>query len=103
MSNQKAPSSQASQMKFEVVCLNRGSSQSEDYPEQVDLDRIFHFKFTECNVQANECGAYREDRNEKHLVSADLRERLCTLARMVISYSHLVTLWKNAVYGKKCW
>ena len=29
-------------MKFEVVSLNRGSSQSEDSPEQVHLDRIFN-------------------------------------------------------------
>ena len=45
--------------------------------------------------------AYREERNEKHLVSADLCKRLCTLARMVFLCSHMVvTLWKNAVYGK---
>ena len=101
MSNQKAQSSKASGMKFEVVSLNRGSSQAEDSPEQVHLDRIFNFKFIECNVRANQSGAYREDRNEKHLVASDLCERLCTLARMVISYSHLFTLWKNKVHGKR--
>ena len=101
MSNQKAPSSQASGMKFEVVSLNRGSSQAEDSPEQVHLDRIFHFKFTECNVQANESGTYREDRSDKHVVASNLCEQLCTLARMVISYSHLFTVWNNAVHGKR--
>ena len=101
MSSQKGQSSKASGMKFEVVKLNRGSSQAEDSPEQVHLDRIFNFKFIECNVRANQSGAYREDRNEKHLVASDLCERLCTLARMVISYSHLFTLWKNKVHGKR--
>ena len=101
MSNQKGQSSKASGMKLEVVKLNRGSSQAEDSPEQVHLDRMFNFKFIECNVRANQSGAYREDRNEKHLVASDLCERLCTLARMVISYSHLFTLWKNKVHGKR--
>jgi hypothetical protein len=50
MSNKKKQSSKASGMKFEVVSLNRGSSQAEDSPEQVHLDRIFNFKFIECNV-----------------------------------------------------
>ena len=88
-------------MKFEVVSLNRGSSQAEDSPEQVYLDRIFHFKFTECNVRTNESGSYREDRNDKHLVASDLCERLCTLARMVFSYFHFITLWTNTVDGKR--
>ena len=100
MSNQKGQSSKASGMKFEVVKLNRGSSQAEDSPEQVHLDRIFNFKFIECNVRANQSGAYREDRNEKHLVASDLCERLCTLARMVISYLHLVTVWMKFVTHK---
>ena len=101
MSNPKAPSSsQVSRSNWEVVSLNRGSSQSQDSPEQIHLDKIFQFKFTECNVQATKSGTYREDRNEKHLVAADLCERLCTLARMVISCSHVITLWKNAVYEK---
>ena len=101
MSNQKGQSSKASGMKFEVVKLNRGSSQAEDSPEQVHLDRIFNFKFIECNVRANQSGAYREGRSDKHFVASDLCERLCTLARMVISYSHLFTLWKNKVHGKR--
>ena len=101
MSNPKAPSSsQGSHANWEVVSLNRGSSQSQDSPEHIHIDKIFQFKFTECKVQANESGAYREDRNEKHLVAADLCERSCTLAMMVIFFSHLVTLWKNAVFQK---
>ncbi len=67
MPNQNVPSSQASGMKFEVVSLNRRSSQAEDSPEQVHLDRIFNFKFIECNIRANQSGAYREDRSENML------------------------------------
>ena len=99
MSHTKAlSSSQGSHANWEVVSLNRGSSQSQDSLEHIHLDKIFQFKFTECKVQTNESGAYKEDRNEKHLVAANLCERLCTLARMVIFYSHLFTLWKNAVF-----
>jgi hypothetical protein len=96
MSNPKALSSQASGVKLKVVSLNRGSSLSKDSAEQIRLDRIFHYKFTKCNVLANECVEYDEDRYEKFLVA---NERLCTLAGLVISHSHLVTLWKNTVSG----
>jgi len=87
-------------VKFEVRNVGRGSSQSIDSPEQIHLDRISNFKFTEVYVRAKKSKDFVEAKSVDRLVATDLCERMCTLARMVISYSHLVTVWKVVVCGK---
>ena len=110
MSNPKAPPQSASVQhkgslhplrdQYEVIALNRGLSRSGDSPEQVQLDMIYNFKFQEAYIQAQVSNLYKEESNELNLASTDLCKRLCTLAGMVISYSHLVTLWQTALTRK---
>ena len=110
MSNPKAPPQSASVQhkgslhplrdQYEVIALNRGLSWSGDSPEQVQLDMIYNFKFQEAYIQAQVSNLYKEESNELNLASTDLCKRLCTLAGMVISYSHLVTLWQTALTRK---
>ena len=99
MSNPNAPQHPARDQ-YEVIALNRGSSRAGDSPEQVQLDMIYNFKFREAYVQAQVSTSYMEESNELHLAPTDLCKRLCTLARMVISYSHLVTFWQTALTRK---
>ena len=60
-----------------VVSLNRGLSQSEDSSEQIVLDKIFNFKFTDCNVKATNYDHFMEERNGQKLAATS---HLCTLA-----------------------
>ena len=99
MSNPNAPQHPARDQ-YEVIALNRGLSRSGDSPEQVQLDMIYNFKFPEAYVQAKVSTSYMEESNELNLASTDLCNRLCTLAWMVISYSHLVTFWQTALTRK---
>ena len=99
MSNPNAPQHPARDQ-YEVIAPNRGSSRAGDSPEQVQLDMIYNFKFLEAYVQAQVSTSYMEESNELHLAPTDLCKRLCTLARMVISYSHLVTFWQTALTRK---
>lgn len=39
---------------YEVTCLNRGSSQSDESSKQINLNLISSFRFTKYDVKANE-------------------------------------------------
>ena len=87
-------------MNDEIVTLNKGSTEYEGSPEQIYLDLISKFKFTEGYAKARIGEQFVEERNVGCLVALDLCDRLCTLARMVISYSHVFTVWKKYVSQK---
>ena len=80
-------------MQYEVVSLNRGSSLSEHSPEQIHLDGVYNFKFGDCYVKAKTCETFKIESHEGSPSATDVCKQLCTLAQMVISYSHLVTVW----------
>lgn len=84
----------------EIVTLNRGSYEYEGSPEQVHLDLISNFKFTDSYAKARMTDQHAKERNDGCLSAFDLCGRLCDLARMVISYSHLFTVWKKFVSRK---
>ena len=48
-------------MQYKVVSLNRGSILSECSPEQIDLDRIYNFKFADCYVKAKTCETFKTE------------------------------------------
>ena len=100
MSNSRSPSNLSNRMNDEIVTLNKGSTEYEDSPEQIFLDLISKFKFTEGYAKARIGDQFVEERNVGCLVALDLCDRLCTLARMVISYSHVFTVWKKYVSQK---
>ena len=87
-------------MNDEIVTLNRGSYEYEGSPEQVHLDLISNFKFTDSYAKARMTDQHAKERNDGCLSAFDLCGRLCDLARMVISYSHLFTVWKKFVSRK---
>ena len=87
-------------MQYKVVSLNRGSSLSECSPEQIHLDRIYNFKFVNCYVKAEACERFKTESCEGSLSATDVCKQLCTLAQMVISYLHLVTVWMKFVTHK---
>mgnify|MGYP006201242395 CR=1 FL=1 len=84
----------------DIVTLNRGSYEYEGSPEQIFLDLISKFKFTEGYAKARIGEQFVEERNVGCLVYFDLCDRLCTVAQMVISYSHVFTVWKKYVSQK---
>jgi hypothetical protein len=84
----------------EIVTLNRGSSEYEGSPEQVQRDLSSNFKFTDSYARARMREQYVEERNLGCLFAFDLCRRLCALAWMVISYSHLFTSWKMVLSQK---
>ena len=86
----------------DIVTLNRGSYEYEGSPEQVHLDLISNFKFTDSYAKARMTDQHAKERNDGCLSAFDLCGRLCDLARMVISYSHLFTVWKKFVSRKPC-
>ncbi len=87
-------------MQYIVVSLNRGSSLSEHLPEQINLDRIYNFKFGDCYIHAKSCEKFQMESCEGSLSATDVCKRLCTLYQMVISYSYLVTVWMKFVTHK---
>ena len=89
-------------MNDEIVTLNRGSYEYEGSPEQVHIDLISNFKFTESYAKARMIEQHAKERNVDCLSAFDLCGRMCDLARMVISYSHLFTVWKKFVSRKPC-
>ena len=89
-------------MNDEIVTLNRGSYEYEGLPEQVQIDLVSNFKFTESYAKARMIEQHAKERNVDCLSAFDLCGRLCDLARMVISYSHLFTVWKKFVSWKPC-
>ncbi len=86
----------------DIVTLNRGSYEFEGSPEQVHLDLISNFKFTESYAKARMTDQHAEERNDGCLSAFDLCGRLCDLARMVISYSHLFTAYSAIRLADKC-
>ena len=92
MSNSRSSSNLSNRMNDEIVTLNKGSTEYEDSPEQIFLDLISKFKFTEGYAKARIGDQFVEERNVGCLVVLDLCDRLCPLARMVISYSHVFTV-----------
>ena len=85
MSNSRSSSNLSNRMNDEIVTLNKGSTEYEDLPEQIFLDLISKCKFTECDAEARIGDQFGEERNVGCLDALDLCDRLCTLARMVIS------------------
>ena len=67
-------------MNDEIVTLNKGSTEYEGSPEQIYLDLISKFKFTEGYAKARIREQFVEERNAGCLVALDLCDRLCTLA-----------------------
>jgi hypothetical protein len=76
------------------------SSLSVCLPEQIHLDRIYDFKFGDCYVKAKTCETFKIESHEGSPSATDVCKQLCTLAQMVISYSHLVTVWMKFVTHK---
>ena len=74
-------------MQYIVVSLNRGSSLSEHLPEQINLDRIYNFKFGDHYVKAKTWETFK---TESHYMQAIMHSQ-----SNVFSYSHLVTVWIN--------
>jgi hypothetical protein len=100
MSNSRSPSNSSTRTNDEIVTLNKDSAEYEGSPEQIYLDLISKFKFTENYAKARIGEQFVEERNVGCLVALDLCNRLCTLAWMVISYSHVFTVWKKYVSQK---
>ena len=67
-------------MNDEIVTLNTGSYEYEGSPEQVQIDLISNFKFTESYAKAWMTDQHAEERNVGCLSAFDLCGRLCDLA-----------------------